>query len=237
MLLSLRYGSATSATHGSHVASVQDRPPLTLAVPYDPLVRRHANFVATVSAALLVIGFGMIATQQTSEGGRHPIGDDWFRAGIGCVVAGVLLIAAAALMYVWLPRDERHEYADKRRHELSTGERLETGRSLYSPNGRHRLQMAPDGNVIEWGDGILAMWKTDTERTGNENYLTLKPSGELVVCKGDGTEVKVVPGTEECGGTKLALQDDAQLVLLRPDNTTAWRTGLGIGVTWGAIRQ
>ena len=58
-----------------------------------------------------------------------------------------------------------------------------------------------------------------------------------MVCKGDGTEVKVVHGTEECGGTKLALQDDAQLVLLRPDDTTAWRTGLGIGVTWGTIRQ
>jgi hypothetical protein len=157
---------------------------LTSPVPYDPLVRRHANFVATVSAALLVIGFGMIATQQASEAGRHPIGDDWFRAGIGCVVAGVLLIAAAALMYVWLPRDERHEHADKRRHELNTGERLETGRSLYSPNGRHRLQMAPDGNVIEWGDGILAMWKTDTERTGKENYLTLRTPNSLRCCGG-----------------------------------------------------
>jgi hypothetical protein len=207
------------------------------ATPYDPIVRGHANFVATVSAGLLVIGFGMIATQQASEAGRHPIGDDWFRAGIGCVVAAVLVLVAAVLMYVWLPRDERHEHADGRRHELNTGERLETGRSLYSPNGRHRLQMAPDGNVIEWGDGILAMWKTDTERTGKENYFTLKPSGALAVCKADDTEVKVVPGTEECGGTKLLLQDDAQLVLLRSDETIVWRTGLVIGVTWGTIRQ
>ena len=42
--------------------------------PYNPPVRRHANFVATVSAGLLVIGFGMIAMQQASEAGRQPTG-------------------------------------------------------------------------------------------------------------------------------------------------------------------
>jgi hypothetical protein len=95
----------------------------------------------------------------------------------------------------------------------------------------------PSGNVIEWDDGIVVMWKTDTEGTGKANYLTLLPGGKLVVCKGDGTEVKAVPNTEGRGGTKLVLQDDAQLVLLRDDDSTAWRTGLVIGVTWGAIRQ
>jgi hypothetical protein len=153
------------------------------------------------------------------------------------VVAGVLLFAAAALMYVWLPKDERQLNADKRRHDLRTGQKLETGRSLYSRNGRHRLEMALDGNVIEWGDGILAMWKTDTERTGEANYLTLEADGALVVRKSDGTEVRAVPGTKGCGGTKLVLQDDAQLVLLRDDDGIAWRTGLAIGVTWGAITR
>lgn len=202
--------------------------------PYNPLVRRHANFVASVSAGLLVTGFGMIATQQASEAGRHPIGDDWFRAGIGCVVTGVLLLAAATFMYVWLPKEERHLNVDRRRHDLRTGQKLETGRSLYSRNGRHRLEMASDGNVI---DGILAMWKTDTERTGKANYLTLEADGSLVVRKSDRTKVKAVPGTQGCGGTRLVLQDDAQLVLLKDDDSIAWRTGLAIGVTWGAITQ
>ena len=200
-------------------------------------MRRHANFVATVSAGLLVIGFGIIATQQASEAGQHPIADDWFRAGIACVVVGVLLLAAAALMYMWLPKEERRLNADKRRHDLRTGQKLETGRSIYSRNGRHRLEMASDGNVIEWGDGILAMWKTDTERTGKANYLTLEADGSLVVRKSDDTEVKTVSGTKGCGGTKLVLQDDAQLVLFRDDDSIAWRTGLVIGVTWGAIGQ
>ena len=174
---------------------------------------------------------------QASDSGRHPISDGLFRLGVGCAAAGVVAVGLAAVMYVWLPKAERHLNADKRRHELRTGQKLETGRSLYSPNGRHRLQMAADGNVIEWGDGIVVMWKTDTEWSGKANYFTLLPGGKLVVCKGDGTEVKPVPGTEECGGTKLVLQDDAQLVLLRDDDSTAWRTGLVIGVTWGAIRQ
>jgi len=68
------------------------------------------------------------------------------------------------------------------------------------------------------------MWKTDTQRSGKENYLTLMPGGKL-------------PNTEGCGGTKLVLQDDAQLVLLRDDDSEAWRTGLVLGVTWGAITQ
>jgi hypothetical protein len=81
------------------------------------------------------------------------------------------------------------------------------------------------------------MWKTDTERTGEANYFTLEPDGKLVVRKSDGTEVKVVPGSKDCGGTKLVLQDNAQLVLLRDDDTIVWRTGLVIGVTWAAIPQ
>jgi hypothetical protein len=221
----------------SHTTFVRDRlfpPPC---YPYNPLVRRHANFVATVSAGLLVIGFGMIATQQASEASQHPIGDDWFRAGIGCVLAGVLFLAVATLMYVWIPKEERQLNADKRRHDLRTGQKLETGRSLYSGNGRHRLEMASDGNVIEWGDGIVVMWKTDTERTGKANYLTLEADGSLVVRKGDGTKVKTVPGTKGCGGTKLLLQDDGQLVMLGDDEDIAWRTGRAIGVTWGAIEQ
>jgi hypothetical protein len=88
--------------------------------------------------------------------------------------------------------------------------------------------MGLQGNVIEGVDGMLVMWKTDTEGSGEDNYLTLAPGGELVVCRRDGSEVKVVPGTEKCGGTKLIVQDNAQLVLLRPDETTAWRTGLAI---------
>jgi hypothetical protein len=130
----------------------------------------------------------------------------------------------------WQERYERLvRMVDKRRHELTTDEELAVGRSICSPNGRHVLRMGHDGNVTEWGDGMLAMWKTDTEHSGDDNYFTLKPGGELVVCRRDGSEVKVVPGTEQSGGTKLIVRDDAQLLLLRPDNSIAWRTGLAIG--------
>lgn len=92
--------------------------------------------------------------------------------------------------------------------------------------------MQTDGNVIEWCDGWIILWKTDTEQTGTENYLTLKPDGKLVVCRGDGTEVKVIPGTEGTGGTRLHLQNDAHLVLRRDDGSRAWSTRRAIGVTW-----
>jgi hypothetical protein len=39
------------------------------------------------------------------------------------------------------------------------------------------LHMQTDGNVIEWCDGWIILWKTDTEQTGTENYLTLRSSG------------------------------------------------------------
>jgi hypothetical protein len=199
-------------------------------------VRRHSNVAFAVSAGLLVIGFGLITAVQASDAGRHPFSDVLFRLGVVCAVAGVITLVGGVLMYAWLPKEQRHEHADKRRHELRTGEKLESGRSLYSRNGRHRLEMAADGNVIEWADGIVVLWKTDTENAG-ASYLTLLPGGKLVVCKADGTEVKTIPDTEGKGGTRLLLQGDAQLVLLRDDNTTAWRTGRAIGVTWGAISR
>ena len=181
-----------------------------------------------MSAGLLFIGFPLIAITE----GRHPlIIAVWF-----CLAAVSGLVAGFKLL--WLPRNPmaariRYEYdvqyVDRRTHELTTGEELAAGRSICSPNGRHVLRMGLHGNVVEWGDGMLAMWKTATEHSGEDNYLTLKPGGELVVCRRDGSEVKVVPGTEKCGGTKLILQDDAQLVLLRPDDSIAWRTDRVIG--------
>jgi hypothetical protein len=195
-------------------------------------VRNHANFVAAVSAGLLVIGFGMIAGVQAATSGKAGIGNGWMVAGICVAALGALAVVAAVLMYVWLPKVQRQEHADRRRQELRTGEKLESGRSIYSDSGRHRLHMHTDGNVIEWADGWIVLWKTDTEHTGAK-YLTLLPGGKLVVCKGDGTEVKVIPGTDGRGGTRLRLQDDAQLVLLRDDDTTAWRTARAVGVTWG----
>ncbi len=130
----------------------------------DPHMRRHANFVAGVSAGLLVIGFGLIPTRQASEGWFEPAQRQlWFRLGIGrhrrSGRAGRfdsdLRIAS---------RKQTASPADTRRHELKTGEKLKPA-DRSSPSGRHRLEMAPDGNVIEWDDRIFAIWKTDTQRT------------------------------------------------------------------------
>jgi hypothetical protein len=155
-------------------------------------------------------------------------------AGVCFAAAGGLALVAGALMYVWLPKQQRNENADKRRHELTTGERLEVRRSLYSPNGRHRLEMAEDGNLIEWGDGIVVMWKSDTQDT-EARFLTLLADGELRLCNKEGEKVKTIAPPQ--GGTRLCLQDDAQLVLNGPGKSQPWRTGIVIGVTWGTRRQ
>jgi hypothetical protein len=93
--------------------------------------------------------------------------------------------------------------------------------------------MQTDGNAIEWCDGWIVLWKTGTEQTGSDNYLALVPDGRLVVCRGDGTEVRAIPDTEGKGRTRIQLQDDAYLVLRRDDRTLAWRTRRAVGVTWG----
>ena len=182
-----------------------------------------------MSAGLLVIGFGIIAVVQAATSGKAGFGNGWMVAGVSVASVGALAVVAAVVMYVWTTKAQRQEHADRRRHELRTGEKLVAGRSLYSPNGRHRLHMQSDGNVIEWADGWIVLWKTDTEQTG-ATYFTLLPGGKLAVCRDDGTEVKVLPDTEGKGGTCLHLQDDAQLVLRRDDGSLAWATRRAVGV-------
>ncbi len=195
-------------------------------------MRNHANFVAAVSAGLLVIGFGIIAVVQAATSGKAGFGNNWMVTGVSIAVFGVIVLVGAVVIYMWTTKSQRWERADRRRHELRTNEKLKPGRSLHSPNGRHRLHMQTDGNVIEWCDGWIVLWKTDTEQTGTGNYLTLRPDGKLVVCRDDGLEVKVIPDTEGTGGTRLQLQDDAQLVLRRDDGSRAWATRRAVGVMW-----
>ena len=197
-------------------------------------MRNHAGFTTAFAASVLVIGFGLIGIFQAAQSGSHPISDGWFRAGIVVACLGGLILLTSLAMYVGVTRKRWYGYLDHRRHELKTGERLKTDRSLYSASGRARLHMDRDGNVIEWVDGWIVLWKTDTEGSGSKNYLMLKSGGTLVVCRGDHSVVKPIPGTENSGGTRLVLQDDTNLVLRRDDGSPVWATGQAVGVVWGA---
>jgi hypothetical protein len=92
-----------------------------------------------MSAGLLVIGFGIIAVVQAATSGKAGFGNGWLVTGVCVASLGAVVLVGAVVMYVWTTQSQRWERSDRRRHELRTGEKLEPGRSLYSPNGRHRL--------------------------------------------------------------------------------------------------
>lgn len=102
-----------------------------------------------------------------------------------------------------------------RKDELRTGERLPAGRSLYSADGRFRLEVHRDGNlIVHWGRKYL--WKSDTARTRGEYYLILQEDGNLALYDADDHAIwsSTTVGT---GANSLIMQSDGNLVLYSKD--------------------
>jgi hypothetical protein len=104
------------------------------------------------------------------------------------------------------------------RSVLQSRERLWAGQSLASPNGRYRLVMQGDGNVVEYGPAG-AEWSTRTGAGGAALIMTA--GGDAVVARR--TE-RAVWHSSSAGnnGARLVVQDDGNVVVYRTNGTAAW---------------
>jgi nucleoid-associated protein YgaU len=99
---------------------------------------------------------------------------------------------------------------------LSSGSALKPGDALTSQNGRYRLELQTDGNLVLTGPRGLA-WDSDTR---GEDVATaeMQSDGNFVLYTADR---RVVWTAETTGpGAHLVLQDDRNIVILAADGAT-----------------
>ena len=99
---------------------------------------------------------------------------------------------------------------------LSSGSALKPGEELTSANGRYRLELQADGNLVLTGPSGVA-WDSGTRGRPVET-AEMQADGNFVVY---GPDRSVVWTAETTGpGAHLVLQDDRNVVVLAADGTT-----------------
>lgn len=104
---------------------------------------------------------------------------------------------------------------------LRPDERLSTGQSRTSCDGRFTLVMQGDGNLVLYQGGA-ALWATNTNGPGNGNYsAVMQGDGNFVVYR-DGSRVVWASNTERNAGASLAIQNDGNVVVYAPGSRPLW---------------
>jgi hypothetical protein len=107
-------------------------------------------------------------------------------------------------------------------NQLAAGERIMAGQSLDAPNGRYRLAMQTDGNLVLY-DGDRPRWSSDTRGKGLS--LQLRKDGDLVIFKADGHPLwSTASGKDGDTGSRLVMQTDGNLVIYRKSGRAVWST-------------
>ena len=99
---------------------------------------------------------------------------------------------------------------------LSSGSTLRPGDALTSQNGRYRLELQSDGNLVLTGPRGLA-WDSDT-RGKDVATAEMQADGNFVLYAADRGVVWTADTTGP--GAHLVLQDDRNIVIVAADGTT-----------------
>ena len=109
---------------------------------------------------------------------------------------------------------------------LDPGERLNRGEGLVSDNGRYRLILQNDGNLVLYKNRRTALWSSRTDGLSAQ-YCEMQKDGNLVIYNYADKPI----WASQTNDTKnvnsiLILQDDGNLVIYRADETTpTWASG------------
>jgi hypothetical protein len=112
---------------------------------------------------------------------------------------------------------------------MKRGDSLHVGAQLQSANGKYRLVMQGDGNLVLYApEGPV--WDTGTwalPEPLRPTRLDFQTDGNLVLYNNFnyvGWSPNIYDRTDFRGGDHLVLQDDRNLVVYRPDNSPVWDT-------------
>jgi hypothetical protein len=152
-----------------------------------------------------------------------------------CAADGALTLVATSGAVSWHPAGVTVADSTGYLRTLWPGQQLNCTDVFWSANGRYRLVMQPDGNLVLYGyqgNTQQALWSSGTFQQG----------GVCAVMQADGNFVLYTAGGESSGhalwsshtsggdqnGTALTLYDDGKLALSR-DGTEVWSSGTGQG--------
>jgi len=110
---------------------------------------------------------------------------------------------------------------------LTAGSTLQSGSWLVSSNGRYRLAMQSDGNLVLYWESH-PLWASGTGRHGGD-FLAMQGDGNLVIYQGH----RALWSSETSRGGDnayyLSVQNDGNVVIYTPGNRPIWQTASDIG--------
>ena len=124
---------------------------------------------------------------------------------------------------------------------LSSGATLLNGQSLVSPNGKFKLDMQGDGNLVLYDAGLV-LWDSGTLNDASD-YATMQGDGNFVIYKSNRPIWSSGTDNSARGAYRLTVQNDGDVVIYSPANKPLWATfnetgaGLGYGDSGPAVRS
>lgn len=107
---------------------------------------------------------------------------------------------------------------------LEAGEGLGMGEYIMSCDGRFKLAMQTDGNLVLYM-GTKSLWDTNTHENGG-NRVVMQEDGNLVVYKSNGNDAWDANTNSTANQyAHLAIQNDGNLVIYKTNGGVAWASG------------
>ena len=116
----------------------------------------------------------------------------------------------------------------KRPSRLHAGRTLRAGSWLASPNGRYRLVMQNDGNLVLYWE-THAIWASNTRHHGGD-FATLQGDGNFVIYSGH--HAIWASGSDRGGNSAyiLSVQNNGNVVTRSPSGTPIWQTRTAVDI-------
>lgn len=105
---------------------------------------------------------------------------------------------------------------------LGGGDELSPGQHMDSDNGKYRLSMQVDGNLVIYKlSSGKACWSSGTQ--GNPGaWLAMQPDGNFVIYKGGGGPALFNTGTNGNWSSVAIMQGDGNLTIYSDGNNVLW---------------
>jgi hypothetical protein len=108
--------------------------------------------------------------------------------------------------------------------QAGPGEGMVSGQSVTSCDGRYRIAMQVDGNLVLYDDQEnRPIWATNT--SGTDGYVVIFQTDGNIVLYDRFKRPLWASNTQGKGGTLVAIQDDGNVVLYNASAQAVWSTG------------